>query len=174
MNSSNSSNEYLEFTAKQKHLLFEDDYCGIFLADPPMTIGHIIVAAKQAVSLDTIDDITMERMSMYASLCASALFELLQAQGTNVFMEDWVRDRKKSCLQIHILARFQEDDLNFTWQPKKVGEEELKQAQDKIKDKAFMINYKPPKEEVINMDKKIEEIKNDLQNYLTKQLRRRP
>ena len=176
MNSSNSLAKYEALASKETKKLLEDAYCGVFMVDPPMSMGHIKIIAKQEGTLDSLPDEMVERIFVYANVVASSLFELLQAQGTNIIFEEWVRSGPDPHAILHVIPRFQGEMMNFLWQPQRLEEGIMKQAQDKIKDKTFMMSYKPEKKEVRNLDNppKPEELSGKLKEEVERHLRRTP
>ncbi len=155
MNSSNSSPNYLALRAKEKRFLYEDSMCAVFLADPPTTLGHIKIISKQDGDFEEHTDAQAERLFILANVCASALFEMLGAQGTNIILDEWIRERKeREHVIIHVIARFQEDGMNFQWQPRPMQESEMEELQKTIKHKTIFINMEEKKLPFIDMDEK--------------------
>lgn len=139
----------------EKRLLYEDSLCGVYLADPPVTLGHIKIIAKREGLLEELTDEQVERLFVLANVCASALFEMLGAQGTNIIFDEWIRERNVSKHAIiHVIARFQEDGMSYMWQPKQMQDAELGELQKKIKHKTIFINMKEKRPQMIDLDEK--------------------
>ena len=83
-----------------------------------------------------MDDNTVEHLFFGASYAATALFELIGAQGTNIIMNE---NNEQLC--VHVLARNENDGLNFLWQPNKADPAQLKDISKQIRDKADILIY---------------------------------
>jgi diadenosine tetraphosphate (Ap4A) HIT family hydrolase len=150
MSSSDSSN-FANLKTKEKRLLYEDSVCAVFLAEPPTTLGHLKIISKKDGALEHHSDAETERIFVLANVCASALFEMLGAQGTNIILDEWVRDKEPHVV-VHIIARFAEDGMSYQWQPKQMHEPELEELSKKIKHQTVFINMKEKKLPQINLD----------------------
>ncbi len=112
-------------------LLYEDALMKISLSSQPMVKGHVEVRPVREVSfLGDLTDEEVTHLFFGASYAASALFELVGAQGTNMILNE-----SDDQLCIHVLARFENDGINFLWQPNKASPEDLSSSAKDIKDK---------------------------------------
>ena len=112
-------------------ILYADSIMSISLSSNPMTKGHVEVRpVSKAKSIQDLPDDEVVHLFFGASYAASALFELIGAQGTNMILNE-----SENQLCIHVLARFENDGLNFLWQPNKASPEELSSTASSIKDK---------------------------------------
>lgn len=156
------------------NIIYEDDIVVAQIPEQAATIGHIRVYAKK--EYETVNDvlpIEFAHMWSVASTAASLLFEGLQAQGTNLIMNDMNND-----FFIDVIARSENDGIDFEFKPVQVDEGVLNDCASKIKDKADLIGHAKPKTEAVDMDTK-EEIKSDSadeenENYYIKSLHRLP
>lgn len=161
-------------------LIYEDPLIKMHLSANPSVRGHIEVRpVQEAKTLQELDDKVVEHLFFGASYAATALFELVGAQGTNMLMNE-----SDEQLCIHVLARSENDGVNFLWQPQKAEAAELKEFSKKIKDAADIIIYNkdnpqgsssskapsslPPKPSSVIKEEEGKE------NYLLKSLRRTP
>jgi outer membrane biosynthesis protein TonB len=71
-----------------------------------------------------------------ANTCASMLFDGLRAQGTNIILNEG-----PTTTQLHIVARFENDGLNFTWEPKPGDRTEITELAGKIA--SAIVVYEP-------------------------------
>ena len=144
-------------------LIYEDEIVKVGLPDKAATKGHLQVSTSFS-SLEEMPDDIVEHLFFTSSFSATALFELLQAQGTNIIMNEGVVD---------VIARIPDDGLNFLWTPTKADPAELDKVCSQIKDKTDVIGVEKVKKAPLNMDdKKI--LKDDKINYLIRSLRRIP
>lgn len=138
-----------------KNVLYEDEKLIVVVPERPICKGHIQVIAKQHHnSLQDIEDKDVEHLFYAASFGATALFEGLEAHGTNIIANTGGQLKKGGHFHIDVIARKNDDSLNFLWKPKKLEESEMEGAQGKIKDKTAMIGVEKKKKEVLDLDKK--------------------
>ena len=106
-----------------------------------------------------------------ASYAATALFELANAQGTNIILEE-------HDVRINVVARSQDDGLNFLWEPKQGNPQEIQSVAKSIKDKIDVNQWKkdnPSKKDTPKKEPEaIEETSVDKPNFLLKSLNRVP
>lgn len=114
-----------------KWLLYEDTLIQVRLSEKPMSKGHIeVLPIKKASYMSDLSDIEMEHLFFGASYAATALFEFLGAHGTNIILNE-----SDEQLCVNVIARFQDDGLNFLWDPKPASPDDLKDAAKSIADK---------------------------------------
>ncbi|MBI5880500.1 HIT family protein [archaeon] len=151
--------KYCKIVDKKTNLLYEDDNIIAVLPEKPATQGHVqIISKKHHTSMQKMDDKELGQMFYAASFSASALFETMEAHGTNIMANIGSLFKEGGHFHIDVIARKSGDELNFIWTPQKLPEEEMTSAQGKITDKCDLIGYEK-KKEVIDLDnKKIEKI----------------
>ena len=155
----------------KKYVLYEDDIAIAFIPEKPCTMGHIHVEPKKVTkSVADLSDKEVEHLFYVASFSATALFENMGAQGTNIICNPGDH------FTIDVVARSEGDTVNFIWTPKEANEEELKDAHKRIKDKADMIGVEQKKVEPTDVDKKetIETAEDGEEDERITQLRRIP
>ena len=137
--------------------------------------GHSIIATKNHYPiLEQVPDIEAAECFVAANKISSALFEALQAHGTNIIIQNGISaGQSKPHFLMHIIPRREKDGLDFQWQTKKLDEEEMSTVELKLKEHTSKMGaFEKEKKEPIKMDRKIEKIEGD--NYLIRQLRRLP
>ena len=104
-----------------------------------------------------------------------AVFEILQAKGTNILIQNGVAaGQKTNHFMVHIIARKENDGLDFQWQSKQLNEEEMSTIELKLKEGTKGIgNFEKEEKKPVKIDKEIERIDKE-ENYLIKQLNRIP
>lgn len=142
------------------------------LAENPVCVGHIIVEPKEKMpDLQSMSDQLVNHLFFGASYAATALFELANAQGTNIILEE-------HDVRINVVARSQDDGLNFLWEPKQGNPQEIQSVAKSIKDKIDVNQWKknnPSKEDAPKKEPEaIEEKSADKPNFLLKSLNRVP
>lgn len=116
---------------REDFLLYKDSLIQIHLSSNPVTKGHIEVRpVADGKHLQDFDDDVVSHLFFGASYAATALFELVGAQGTNMILNE---SDDKLC--IHVIARTENDGLNFLWEPQKGNPQELSSVAGSIKDK---------------------------------------
>ena len=165
---------------KKALIVYEDDNLIAILPSKPAVPGHLKLMPKQhATKLEELSDDVVEDLFFLANFSSASVFEALQAQGTNIILNE-----SGSHLSVDVIPRKENDSLNFMWAPKQLTPEDMDDAYNNIKDKAFAIGKadtteaKPepvsasaPKEEPEEVIKIPDE---DKTNYLIKQLQRIP
>ena len=146
-------------------VVYEDDSCFAVLGDS--ILGHIkVYPKKHTIKAEELKDDEIEHIFATASYAATAVFETLGAQGTNILSSN---TGKEEHFCINVLPRNMNDDLNFQWEQKVLQDEEMNDARERIKDKADYIGIEKKKEELIENEEK--ELKDD---YLSRHLERSP
>lgn len=157
-------------------IVYEDAVGIAYLPAEAATTGQIQVIPKQHVEAieELPDDIIVQLFSI-ASYAASAVYEGIVAQGTNIICNNGAI-ASNGHFSIHVLPRKEKDHLNFQWQPKQISNAEIEDVLAKIKDKADVIGFKKD-EEKQNEEKQpetTETISKEEENYLVKHLYKIP
>jgi histidine triad (HIT) family protein len=163
--------------------LYEDRMARTSLAADAATHGHVLVQPQRQVA--RLSDLSPEEsghLFLVASYAAAILFQGLQAEGTNIIINE-----EEERLTAHVVARRSDDGLSFAWQPTKAGEASLEEVAERIRDKAFAVDKrgkveKPAEEPKRGPEERPPELKKDdavsqaeeEENYLIKQLIRIP
>ena len=151
--------EHCKLVQNKNNLLYEDDKLVAIVPEKPLAKGHIrIVTKTHHTKLQDIDDKEFQRLFYAASFGASALFENLKAQGTNIIFNTGGPLKDEGHFHIDLLARWFDDDINFIWKPSKLSEDELNTIQSRIKDKCDMIGVKKKGKKVVKLDKAPEKL----------------
>ncbi len=171
---------------KDIKIVYEDEKSFVVLSNTPKALGHMIVFPKE--HHDSIEDIPRDIVShlfFVASFAATAVFEGLGSQGTNIIANDGSGSEDDlGHFGIHIVPRKEEDGLGLKWEPNKDEAAKVEDTLSQIKDKACFIGQEgeieETQKEVIPEESKSEKTKGVLkdeegaENYLIKQLRRIP
>lgn len=116
---------------------YEDGLLSAELILPGANKGHLFVRPKQDYSsLEEFDDTMRNHLFFTSSYVATLLFELVKAHGTNIIVNELDKP-----LGVHIIARYQDDGLNFLWEPKPGDQQQLSEMGKKIKDAADEIAW---------------------------------
>jgi len=159
-------------------IVYEDGAVMAILSDEPTIFGHLLVFPKQHhQTLEEIDDKVTAQIFYVASYAATAIFEGLGAEGTNIVICNGKDSSQRyPHLVVDVLPRKTNDGVSFQWDPKKLTPEEMEEIKTKIKDKADVITLgkEETKPAQAPSDKKEETMNYDEDNYLVRHLRRIP
>lgn len=151
--------KYCDIVKNKNNLIYEDDNLVVVVPEKPIVKGHLIVASKKHhTKIQDIDDKEFQHLFYTASFSATALFENLEAHGTNILFNTGSNLKETGHVHIDVLARKTGDDLNFLWKPKKLHDDDLKTVQGKIKDKCDMLGMEKKDKEIVDLDKNPEKL----------------
>lgn len=113
----------------------------------PANPGHVLLFPKfHYTSLGDMNDDLASRMFVVAKRLSNVLLETLHAKGFNMFLANGqIAGQKVPHVLLHLIPRFDQDGLVFTWKPKTLSESDMKNVADAIK--SFSIKeeeIKPP------------------------------
>ena len=157
--------------------VYEDDNILAVLDMNGSGPGHCFIMPKEHYTImEQVPDMLIGEMFGVANKISSAVFESLNIQGTNIFVENGIAaGQNVAHFLIHVIPRNENDGINLQLQPKQLSEEEMSTVELKLKEETKNIGYfekaepkrpasKPRQEEVIA----------DEEDYLMKSLRRIP
>ena len=177
MSQKNNCN-FCEIINKKKDAkrIFEDEKALAILSPNPCCAGHILLMPKEHFSIiEQVPDYLIAHLSKITNKISIAIFEVLQAKGTNILMHNGVAaGQKTNHFMIHIIPRKENDGLDFQWQPKQLNEEQMSTIELNLKEAAKGIgDFEKEEKKPVMLDKEIEKIDKE-ENYLIKQLNRIP
>ncbi|MBU1202306.1 MAG: HIT family protein [Nanoarchaeota archaeon] len=156
-----------ELINDKSRVIYEDNIVFSYLVKNPAAKGHILIIPKKPVkSIEELSEEEVAHIFNLANVSATSLFQILGAQGTNIITDE------QDGFVINVVARKQDDGLNFLWTPKQVSAPDMDSVTSSISSK---ITFKeepknPPKVDDQPQDK----FSDDEENYLLKQLERIP
>ncbi len=119
----------------QGKIIYEDALCFAYLPINATTIGHIHIVPKQPV--DTLEDCSDElAMQLFhvASYAATAVYEGLGSQGTNILCNNGIGQ-----LILHVIPRKEDDGIVLKWKPTQQNQKLLDETVVKIKDQTDIL-----------------------------------
>lgn len=143
--------------------VYEDDKCMAVLDINPANTGHAILFPKKHYPvLSQVDDKEVGHLFSIANKVATAIFEVVGAQGTNIIVSNGAAAGQRSPhLLINIIPRFTGDKVSIGWQPSKVSDEDMAsiaaKASEKVKSLVKKDEAKPIKIEA-SKSKKVHRI----------------
>lgn len=167
--------------------MYEDSICYVTMPSDAAVAGHMQVIPKQHIeSLEEVSEDVMIQLMYVASYAASAAYEKLGCQGTNIVCNNGEPETHTHVV-INVLPRKENDNLSFQWTPKQLTPADFDEVVKKIKDKTDYIGVKKeesppdsiqePVEQVSVESKeqeKPQEIPKEEENYQIKHLYRIP
>ena len=98
-------------------MLHEDERSVAFLDIGPASEGHALVVPREhSVGLADLPEETGGHLFRVAQRVAAALREALDPDGVNLFLADGeAAGQEVFHVHIHVLPRYEDDDVGFTW-----------------------------------------------------------
>jgi len=124
----------------QENNIYEDEKVKIAIPAKSITKGHYkIIPKEHHGKLQEFDNKYLEHIFYAASFSATALFENLQAQGTNIIANTGSELKDEQHFHVNVISRTADDGLNFLWKPKEINPADMDDTCKKIKDKCDMM-----------------------------------
>ncbi|MDP3698152.1 MAG: HIT family protein [Nanoarchaeota archaeon] len=158
--------------------LYEDDAVIVAVKDMAYTPGQItIFPRKHFTILEQVPDEIMARCLAVADKTSRAVFEVFQAEGTNILIQNGLgAGQKVPHFAIEVVPRREGDGLNLQWQPKEMSEDDLDITAHQLAEEIQKLGdfTAPKKKEEPKEKKEIKIEEKESSNYLVKSLRRIP
>ncbi|MFH1439332.1 MAG: HIT family protein [Candidatus Woesearchaeota archaeon] len=162
-------------------IIYEDSAVMAVLSDEPTIFGHILIFPKKHhLTLEEIDDKIVTQLFYVASYTATAIFEGLGAEGTNIIICNGKDSSNRyPHLVVDVLPRKTNDGIDTKWEPKKITPEDMDSVHGRIKDKADIINLSEDEKKQTNSPQQkqlssADELVYEEDNYLVRHLNRIP
>ncbi len=126
--------------------VYEDSKLLAFLDINPANPGHILVVPKTHFTvLPQMPDKDIAHLFSVVKSLAGIVFEVLQAEGVNVLQNNGeIAGQAVPHVHVHIIPRFQKDKLKFTWEARKLKEQEFTAIQKAVVAVAKKIKVSAP------------------------------
>ncbi len=158
------------------HKVYDDDKCAVVLHPSPASRGHMLVLSKEHFTIfEQVNDFLVEHMAKVANRASIALFDAVQAQGTNlIIMNGTAAGQKIPHFAINVIPRFPNDGLNFAWQPRQISEEMMSTVELQLKEDSKKVgDFEKEKKEPIKEQAAVK-LEQKEEDYLISHLRRIP
>ncbi len=155
--------------------VYEDGALVVSLPEKPAVPGHVVVTPVQEAShLRDLPPEVVEHLFTVASLTATALFEGLGAQGTNILCVEG-----DGQVHIDVLARSQDDGLDLFWEPKRADPADLDAVASQVKEQLWYVGKEERTEDKEAVAEEVQKTKEEVDaspedNYKVRQLFRTP
>lgn len=116
--------------------IFENSEFKVIMDRYPAAQGHTLIMPKEHVeNIFELDSETVSRLFVLAAHVAKVLKKKLNCEGMNLLQNNGeVAGQTVPHFHLHLIPRFENDNLNFHWETLKVSEEELEQMASDIAD----------------------------------------
>jgi diadenosine tetraphosphate (Ap4A) HIT family hydrolase len=161
--------------------IYEDEICVGVLSKKPASICHVVLfPRKHYTILEQVPDNEIGHMLIVSNKISRAMFESLNIQGTNIFIENGIpAGQTEPHFLINIISRTENDDVKLGWEPKQMSEEQMSTLELQYKQHTdgvvFSAETKKPE---IQKEEKKEEIKqkdaDGEENYMIKYFNKIP
>jgi diadenosine tetraphosphate (Ap4A) HIT family hydrolase len=129
--------------------------------------GHVKVRPKQECKeVPSLPDQAVIELFQAANVSSTLLFEILKPEGTNIILNE-----TDNQLCIDVIPRKTGDGLKLAWDPKKLSEEEMSDAQKRISEAMVVEESDTPQP---TPKQQQAETLTDQEDYLVKSLERIP
>ena len=118
-------------------MIYSDDFIMAVLDINPANKGHVLVFPRKHVQvLGQLNDDEVMHLFKIVNKIATAIFENLKAEGTNIFLANGaVAGQNMPHVIVHVIPRYQGDGVVFEWKGKKMSEEELQDVSNLLTDR---------------------------------------
>jgi histidine triad (HIT) family protein len=139
-----STPSFLENVKKNNSVVYEDEKVIAIVPTKALSEGHIEIYSKEEEkNIGNLSQESCAHIFYVASFAATAVFEGLKAQATNIIVKSGTSDDNPTGeLVMHVFPRSEGDSLKqVNWEPKQPTYD-LDSVVSKIKDKAWVVKYK--------------------------------
>lgn len=119
--------------------LYEDDSFRVILDISPASKGHAIILPKNhAANIYEISEEDAGKIFVVAKKVAAVMKDVLHCDGMNILQNNGeVAGQTVFHLHVHLIPRYEGDQLQIKWTPQKMGDELLEELAQEIQ-KAFL------------------------------------
>ena len=107
--------------------IYEDEHCVAFLERKSFAKGQVLVLLKEHFAIiELVPDYLVNHLFSVVNKLSVAAFDAFSVQGTNLLVNNGVAAGQEFAhVSVQIIPRSQSDDLDFSWAPKQLSEEEM-------------------------------------------------
>ncbi|PIN79566.1 hypothetical protein COV16_03460 [Candidatus Woesearchaeota archaeon CG10_big_fil_rev_8_21_14_0_10_34_8] len=126
--------------ATEGKIVYEDKLCVAYLSEDAAVLGHIHIVPKEHIeTLEDCDEELALQLFYVASYAATAVYEGLGSQGTNIICNNGKGAGSQDHLVIQVLSRKEGDNIELKWEAKQQSQADFEEVMSKIKDKADIL-----------------------------------
>jgi len=124
-------------------IIFEDDICLAILDINPATNGHLLLMPKEHyMMMPMVPDQVLGHLTVISKYLSDLILETFKdATDATVFIANGAAAGQQSQhFMIHVIPRYENDNLNFNLEGEKLNEQELKSLAEKFQQKLVEMN----------------------------------
>jgi histidine triad (HIT) family protein len=140
---------------KGREIIYQDEKCAVVTPETPQNTGHLELYPKEAEEYEELSYESSAHIFFVASFTATALFEGLKAQGTNIILRTGNSDHQGPA-KIHIIARYEDDSLDLIPPPGQPSN--TKEILSSYSDHSYKLKKPEEQEHTIPEKKGLEEV----------------
>ncbi len=139
---------YCKLIEIREATIFEDEDIIVAVNPFPIIEGEIIVFPKKHYTiLEEIPDSIIEKIGLYSKYFSMILFESLKCEGTNIYVENGnSAGQLIPHFAVSLIPRWKDDNVNFSWIPKSIPQNEFENIQKILKENLTFENIEVKKE----------------------------
>ncbi len=117
------------------NIIYEDDYIIAFLDKFPSNIGHTLIVPKKHIkNIFELDTDTGSKIFSKAIDISNSLKNILGVDDINILQNNGsIAGQTVFHFHLHVIPRFKDDDVNFTWNNISPSDEDVKNLLVKMK-----------------------------------------
>jgi histidine triad (HIT) family protein len=133
------------------HKVYEDSKVLAFLDIKPANLGHVLLIPKKHYSvLPQMPDDEVCYLFAVAKQLSGVIFDTVGAEGVEIRQRNGqVAGQLVPHVHVHIIPRYQNDNVPTDWNPKEFSEAELKKVTTDLATKAKSIKVVEPKTKIV-------------------------
>ena len=115
--------------------VYEDEQFRVILDLSPATKGHALILPKQHyANIFEIDEHVLKDLIVLAKKVATAMKETLNCDGVNIVQNNGeIAGQTVFHFHMHLIPRYEGDNVGITWKPGKLTDEEKEEILAKVK-----------------------------------------
>jgi len=161
--------DYCELERERFNIIYEDELAVAAVKDAAVLPGQVTIFPRQHFTiLEMVPNDVLRHCIVLANKVGSAIFDALEAQGTNIIIQNGLAaGQNVPHFGIEVIPRREGDGLNFQWPSKQLTEDELEMLFQELEEgKKTKAEEAPESNEPPTKEEK--------ENYLLNSLRRLP
>jgi len=168
--------EFCEIIEQERNVLYIDQDVVVAVKDTALSPGQVTIFPKEHFTiLEMVPKEIIQKSSVIANHVGVAVFESLEAQGTNVIIKNGLAAGQKAPhFAIEVIPRGENDELNLQWEPKQLMEDEMELSTSLLLEEIKKVMADDSKKESSKISSEVEIVNDDKENYLLKSLKKIP
>lgn len=126
----------------ESKIVFEDEVCIAILDISPATTGHMLLMPKEHyMMMPMVPDEVLGHLSAISKYLSDLLIQTFHPKDVSVFIANGAAAGQQSQhFMMHVIPRYEDDDLNFDLRGDRLNDEELKDLSEKIRKRLEEMN----------------------------------